>query len=400
MDAWPEGERGRKEPKVLDAALFRTMTLGSVTLPNRIVISPMQQYMAGRDGVARDWHFVHLAKMAVGGAGTVFTEALAIEPEGRVTYHDLGVWSDAHVDGLKRLAEGIAEHGGVPATQLIHAGRKASVAPPYHGFEPLGQTDADERGEEPWPVVSASAIEANPGWPMPRALAQDDIRAVLDRYAEATRRVREAGFRVLDIHGAHGYLIHSFLSPLSNAREDGYGGDLQGRMRFALEVAEAVRSQWPSELPLFYRLSCIDDAEGGWTLDDSVALSRELKARGVDVIDCSSGGLGRRTTPLIIPREPGYQVPFAARIRREAEMPTMAVGLIMDPHHADAIVGSGDADLIAIGREALNNPNWALHAKVALEGIETYEPDWPKPYGWWLYRRAKALEAAKQAKAS
>lgn len=383
----------------MDTALFRPLTLRNVTLPNRITISPMQQYMAGRDGFVRDWHFVHLAKMAVGGAGTVFTEALAIVPEGRVTYHDLGIWSDDHIEGLKRLVGGIADHGAVPATQLIHAGRKASVAPPYHGFEPLSQKDADERGEAPWPVVSASALAANPGWPTPSAMSLDEIKRFLDQVAAATRRARKAGFQVLDMHGAHGYLIHCFLSPLSNEREDEYGGDLQGRMKLALDVADAVRSEWPSDLPFFYRLSCIDDAEGGWTLDDSVELSRAFKSRNVDVIDCSSGGLGRRTTPLIIPREPGYQVPFSDRIRKETGLPTMAVGLIMDPIHANSIVEKGEADLIAIGREALNNPNWGLHARIALEGLDAYEPTWPKPYGWWLVRRAKALEASKQASA-
>ncbi len=381
------------------AALLQELTLRGQTLPNRIVISPMQQYMAGRDGVARDWHFVHLAKLAVGGAGTVFTEALAIDPAARVTYHDLGVWSDDHIEGLKRLAGGIADHGAVPATQLIHAGRKASVSPPYHGFEPLTARDEAERGETPWPVVGPSPLAANPGWPVPRALSGEEIKRLLERFAACTRRARQAGFRVLDMHAAHGYLLHSFLSPLSNQREDGYGGDLAGRMRLALEVAEAVRSEWPAELPFFYRLSCIDDSEGGWTLDDSIVLSRELKLRGVDVIDCSSGGLGRRTTPLIIPREPGYQVPYAARIRKETSLPTMAVGLIMDPLHANAIVELGEADLIAIGREALNNPNWGIQARVALTGIEAYETDWPKSYGWWLYRRAKALEATARAKA-
>ncbi|GAB5467503.1 MAG: NADH:flavin oxidoreductase/NADH oxidase [Rhodospirillales bacterium] len=383
----------------MSAALLQELKLRGQTLPNRIVISPMQQYMAGRDGLVRDWHFVHLAKLAVGGAGTVFTEALAIDPIARVTYHDLGVWSDVHIEGLKRLAGGIADQGALPATQLIHAGRKASVAPPYHGFEPLGARDEAERGEAPWPVVAASALAANPGWPTPKALSLEEIKRLVERFAACTRRVRQAGFLALDMHAAHGYLLHSFLSPLSNERDDAYGGDLAGRMRLALEVADAVRSEWPGDLPFFYRLSCIDDAEGGWTLDDSVVLSRELKAHGVDVIDCSSGGLGRRTTPLIIPREPGYQVPYAARIRREVDIPTMAVGLIMDPHHADAIVAAGDADLIAIGREALNNPNWGIQARVALGGIEAYERDWPKPYGWWLYRRAKALEASARAKA-
>ena len=381
-------------------ALLQPITLRGVTLPNRIVISPMQQYMARDDGHAQDWHFVHLSKMAVGGAGLVFTEALAVEPIARVTHTDLGVWSDAHVEGLKRLAGGIGDNGAVPGTQLIHAGRKASVAPPYHGFEPLSGKDEAERGEAPWPVVAASAVEANPGWPVPRALSRDEIRQILERFALCTRRVRQAGFQVLDMHGAHGYLIHSFLSPLSNFRDDEYGGDLAGRMRFALEAAEAVRSEWPSDKPFFYRLSCVDDAEGGWTLDDSVALSRALAGKGVDVIDCSSGGLGRRTTPLIIPRPPGYQVPYAARIRRDTGIPTMAVGLIMDPQHANSIVEDGDADLVAIGREALNNPNWGLHARVALAGIDSYESSWPKSYGWWLVRRAKALQAYQQAKAN
>ena len=371
--------------------LLEPLTLGSVTLPNRMVVSPMQQYMAGDDGHVRDWHFVHLGKLSVGGFGLVFTEALGISPEGRLTHNDLGVWDEAHVPGLARLAEGIAAAGAVPGAQLNHAGRKGSVAPPFHGFEPLTERDAAERGDAPWPTVSASAVAANPGWPTPAAIDGDGMARVLDGFAAGARRCREAGFQVLDVHGAHGYLIHSFLSPLANFREDDYGGSLENRMRFALEVADAVRSEWPADLPFFYRLSCVDDVEGGWTLDDSVVLARALAKHGVHVIDCSSGGLGRRTTPLIIPREPGYQVPLAERIRREAGVPTMAVGLIMDPVHANAIVASGQADLVAIGREALNNPNWGLHAAVALDGDAAYDDRWPPTYGWWLVRRSKAL---------
>lgn len=380
----------------MSAALLSKFRLGSVELPNRMVVSPMQQYMAKPDGHALDWHLVHLTKMAVGGFGLVFTEALATEPDGRLTYRDLGVWDDEHIPGLTRLAECIAEAGAIPGTQLNHAGRKASVAPPFFGFEPLSEKDGRERGEHPWPVVSASAIEANPGWPTPRALSRDEIKKVLERFALGARRVRKAGFEVLDIHGAHGYLIHGFLSPLSNSRDDEYGGDLSNRMRFALEVADAVRSEWPAEKPLFYRLSCVDGVEGGWELDDTVVLARELAARGVDVIDCSSGGLGRRATPAIIPRQPGFQVPYAARVRREAGVPSMAVGLIMDPHHADSIVAKGEADLVAIGREALFNPNWGLQAAVELEGLDAFETHWPPPYGWWLVRRAKALELTRQ----
>lgn len=359
----------------------------------------MQQYKAGSDGLVRDWHFVHLSKLAVGGFGLVFTEALAIEPEGRLTHRDLGIWDDAQIPGLQRLAAAIAEAGAVPGAQLNHAGRKASVAPPFFGFEPLSEQDGRERGEHPWPVVSASAIEANPGWPTPRALSRDEIARVLERFAAGARRAREAGFEALNVHGAHGYLIHAFLSPLANSREDDYGGSLDNRMRFALEVAEAVRSEWPAGKPIFYRLSCIDGLEGGWELDDSVVLARALAARGVEVIDCSSGGLGRRATPAIIPRQPGFQVPFAARIRREAGVPTMAVGLILDPQQAEAIVARGEADLIAIGREALFNPNWPLQAAVELEGLEAFEERWPPTYGWWLYRRAKALELTRAAAA-
>lgn len=384
----------------MTAPLLTSFDLRGVTLPNRIVISPMQQYMAGEDGLARDWHFVHLSKMATGGAGLVFTEALAIAPEARVTHTDLGIWDEAQVEGLKRLAGAIAEAGAVPGTQLIHAGRKGSVSPPYHGFEPLTQRDLETRGEAPWPTLAPSALAANPGWPVPRALGLDEIEAIVERFALCARRAHAAGFQVLDMHGAHGYLIHSFLSPLSNERDDGYGGDFAGRIRLALEVADAVRSEWPADKPFFYRLSCVDDQEGGWTLDDSVALARALGKHGVDVIDCSSGGLGRRTTPLVIPRKPGYQVPYAERIRAESGLPTMAVGLILDPHHANAIVAEGKADLVAIGREALHNPNWGVQAAVALEGVEAYETRWAKSYGWWLHRRALALEALRQQEAA
>lgn len=246
-------------------------------------------------------------------------------------------------------------------------------------------------------MVSASAIEANPGWPTPKALSRDEIARVLERFAAGARRARKAGFEALNVHGAHGYLIHAFLSPLANSREDDYGGDLGNRMRFALEVAEAVRSEWPAEKPIFYRLSCVDGVEGGWELDDTVVLARELAARGVDVIDCSSGGLGRRATPAIIPRQPGFQVPYAARVRREAGVASMAVGLIMDARHAESIVAGGEADLVAIGREALHNPNWGLQAAVELEGPEAFESRWPPTYGWWLYRRAKSLELTRAA---
>jgi 2,4-dienoyl-CoA reductase-like NADH-dependent reductase (Old Yellow Enzyme family) len=380
------------------AKLFEVFRHRDVELSNRVVISPMQQYAAEPSGLVNDWHFVHLTKMAVGGAGLVFTEALAVEPKARLTHGDLGIWSDDHIPGLSRVAESIRANGAIPGAQLIHAGRKASMSRPWHGYVPLTEDDARERGESPWQTISSTATPANPGWHVPTALDEAGIEEVLGFFEQAARRADRAGFDVLDIHGAHGYLIHCFLSPLANERSDRYGGSLENRMRFAIQVAEAVRRGWPSEKPLYYRLSCVDGIDGGWDLDDSVALARCLKECGVDVIDCSSGGLTQRATPAIIPRAPGFQVPYAARIRRDAEIPTMAVGLITDPFHAEEIVASGDADLIAIGRESLFNPHWAHHAAQALGADPGFE-DWAPQYGWWLYRRERARQAAEDASA-
>lgn len=373
------------------SALFRGLRLRTVELANRIVISPMQQYAAGADGRATEYHYVHLSRLALGGAGLVFTEAKAVEPHGRLTYSDLGAWSDEQIEPMRRLVEGIHDHGSIAGAQILHAGRKASVQRPWDGFEPMSEHDVAQRGEHPWPLVGPSPIPANPGWPVPRELTADEIAGIVERHAAAARRCREAGFDVLGVHGAHGYLIHSFLSPVSNERNDDYGGDLERRMRFALEVAAAVRSEWPAERPLFYRLSCVDDEAHGWNLDQTVVLARALIERGVDVIDCSSRGLGRRTTPAIVPRPDGFQVPYSEHVRAQIGATTMTVGLIMDPHFAEAIVRDGRADLVAVGREALHNPQWPLHAALALEGDDAYERLWPPAAGWWLYRRAKAL---------
>lgn len=376
-------------------ALFTPLTLRGVTLKNRTVISPMQQYAADRDGMPADYHIAHYGRLAMGGAGLVFTEALCTSPQGRLTYSDLGIWDDAHIAPLARIVDNMRELGTIPGAQILHAGRKASVQRPWQGFLPLSDVDIAERGEAPWETVGPSALPANPGWPAPREMTLADIDAALTEHAEGARRCREAGFEVLDIHAAHGYLIHTFLSPISNHRTDGYGGDLPGRMRFALEVAEAVRSEWPEDRPLFYRLSCIDDEPDGWTLDETVTLARELESRGVDVIDCSSRGLGLRGTPVVVPREQGFQVPFAERIKQDTDLATMAVGLIMEPAFAESVVADGRADLIAIGREALNNPNWPLHAAIALIGDEAFESVWPPHFGWWLSKRAKSLAAAR-----
>ncbi len=375
--------------------LFAPLALRGVTLPNRIVISPMQQYMAGDDGAPTGFHRQHYGRLALGGPGLLVTEALAVVPEGRVTRHDLGVWSDDHVPALAGLVEEIARSGAVPGTQLIHAGRKGSVSRPWEGYAPLH----DGGGDRPWTTVAASAVPANPGWHVPVALDADGIARLLEHYAQAARRAADAGFRVLNIHAAHGYLLHSFLSPLANRRDDAWGGDFEGRIRLLLQVVEAVRSQWPGDRPLMVRLSCVDDQPGGWSLDESVALARRLGAAGVDVVDCSSGGLGERTTTRMVRRPEGYQVPYAERIRAEAGVPTMAVGLITTPGFADAAVRDGRADLVAIGREALHDPHWPLRAARAL-GVDDRFERWPPSWGWWLDKRERAARAGVPAEST
>lgn len=377
--------------------LLTPITLRGITLRNRIVVSPMCQYSA-EDGFVTDWHFVHLGKFAQGGAGAVFVEATAVEPRGRITYGDVGIWSDAHAEKLGRIASFIKSQGAVPAMQLAHAGRKASMQRPWHGNGPLNDVD-QKRGETPWPIVAPTAAPMDEGWLTPSALTADDLAKLRDAWRAAVLRTVSAGFEMLELHSAHGYLLHEFLSPLSNQRNDGYGGDRAGRMRFPLEVAETIRGAWPKDRPLFVRISSVDGLDGGWTLDDSVAYARELKARGVDVIDCSSGGLIGSATAARVPRGLGFQVPFADRIRREAEIVTMSVGLIVEPQQAEAVLQAGSADLIAVGREALFDPNWPLHAQYVLTGAASEEPfaGWPHQYGWWLARREPGLRAAKAA---
>jgi 2,4-dienoyl-CoA reductase-like NADH-dependent reductase (Old Yellow Enzyme family) len=371
--------------------LFSPLTLRQVTLPNRVVVSPMQQYVAGDDGLPTDFHLQHYGRLGIGGAGLVFTEALAVAPEGRVTHHDLGIWSDQHAEALRPVVAAIGARGAVPATQLIHAGRKGSVGRPWEGYNPLGEAEA-ARGEPPWQTLAASPVPANPGWHVPEALDENGIARLVEAYAAGARRSAAAGFRVLDIHAAHGYLIHSFLSPLANKRSDRWGGDFEGRIRFLLALTEAVRAAWPADLPLFVRLSCVDDQPDGWTLEDSVALARRLKALGVDVIDCSSGGLAERTTTKMVRRPEGYQVPYAERIRADVDVLTMAVGLITTPEFAEGVVQEGRADLVAIGREALMNPHWPLQAARAL-GHDPGFRNWPPSWGWWLEKRARSAAA-------
>jgi len=375
--------------------LFSPLALRGVTLKNRIVISPMCQYSA-REGMADDWHLVHLGKMATGGAALVFTEAAAVEPQGRITHGDLGIWSDAHIAPLKRITDFIKLNGAVPAIQLAHAGRKASMQRPWQGNGPINDADR-ARGEDAWPIVGPSALAMDAGWLVPHELSVDEIRSVQSRWREAALRALAAGFEVLEMHSAHGYLSHSFLSPLSNRRTDRYGGNLQGRMRFSLELAEQLRAAWPNDKPLFVRISSVDGIEGGWTLEDTVVLAKELAARGVDVVDCSSGGLLGSATAARIKRNPGFQVPFAQRVKHDAGIRSMAVGLILDAHQAEQILQDGQADLIAIGRQSLYNPNWALHAQIAL-GVQGDYGSWPVQYGWWLDKRQHILsDEAKKA---
>ena len=375
----------------MNPLLFAPITLRGLTARNRVVISPMCTYSAA-DGIAQDWHLVHLGKFALGGAGIVFVEATAVEARGRITHGCLGIWSDEHARALGRIAPFLKVHGALPAIQLAHAGRKASIQRPWFGDGPLGAEDA-VRGERPWPIIGPTTEPAATGWLAPHAMTRADIDEVIGAFAAAARRATLAGFEIAELHGAHGYLMHSFLSPLSNTRADGYGGDLAGRMRFPLEVVDAVRAAWPVDRPLFFRISSVDGVGGpGWQIEDSVELARALKARGTDVIDCSSGGISGPVTSAMVPRELGFQVPFAAAVRRESGIATQAVGLILDGAQAEAILQSGAADLVAVAREALVDPFWPHHAARAL-GTEADFGGWPEQYGWWLKRRAKLLAA-------
>jgi 2,4-dienoyl-CoA reductase-like NADH-dependent reductase (Old Yellow Enzyme family) len=369
-------------------ALFTPLTLRGLTLKNRIVISPMCQYSA-QEGAANDWHFAHLARFALGGAALVFTEAAAVERQGRITHGDLGLWNDAQIAPLARIAAFVKAQGAVPAIQLAHAGRKASMQRPWHGNGPMNDSDR-ARGEEVWPIVAPSALPTAPGWLVPHELTLDEIARLKQSWEAAARRALAAGFEVAEVHGAHGYLLHSFLSPISNKRSDHYGGSREGRARLPLELAELVRSIWPADKPVFFRISSIDGAEGGGTIEDSIEFARQLKQRGVDVVDCSSGGIGGSATAAGVKRTLGFQVPFSARIRREAQIATMTVGLIIEPHQAEQILQSGQADLIAIGRQALFNPNWSLHAEIAL-GVDNEFASWPVQSGWWLDKRQRSL---------
>jgi len=332
--------------------LFAPFALRGLQLANRIVVSPMCQY-SSVDGFANDWHYIHLGSRAVGGPALVFTEASAVTPDGRISPQDLGIYDDAHVAGLERIVRFLHSQKCLAGMQLAHAGRKASTTPPWQGSTRI---DAASGG---WQPIGPTHDPFSPTYPVPRAATVEEIRAVVGAFCAAPRRALAAGFDIVEIHAAHGYLIHEFFSPLVNTRTDEYGGSFDNRVRLCLEIVDAVRGVWPERLPLFVRISSTDWKEGGWDVDQAVELARRMLARGVDLVDCSSGGA---VPDVTIPLGPGYQVSFAERIRRDAGIATGAVGLITDPHQADAIIRSGQADCVLLARELLRDPYWPLRA--------------------------------------
>jgi 2,4-dienoyl-CoA reductase-like NADH-dependent reductase (Old Yellow Enzyme family) len=348
------------------SSLFSAFSLRGVEFRNRVFVSPMCQY-SSRDGLPNDWHMVHLGSRAVGGAGLVCVEATGVSPEGRISPGDTGLWSEAHARAFEPVAAFVKSQGARAGIQLAHAGRKASTDVPWRGGKHLSE---DEGG---WQTLAPSAVPFG-DWPAPKEMTREEIEAVVRQFVDSTRLALEAGFEVVELHMAHGYLLHEFLSPLSNRREDEFGGSFENRARFPLLITEAVRAAWPERLPLFARVSATDWAEGGWDVEQSVQFARRLKERGVDLVDCSSGGLmpGAR-----IPVAPGYQVPFAERIRREANVPTGAVGLVNEPEQAEEIIAAGKADVVFLARAELRDPYWPLHAARSLGA----EAPWPVQYG-------------------
>jgi 2,4-dienoyl-CoA reductase-like NADH-dependent reductase (Old Yellow Enzyme family) len=381
----------------MSSLLFSPLELRGVTLRNRIVVSPMLTYRA-QNGHVNDWHLIHYGKFAIGGAGLVFVESTKVDPRGCTTPNDLGLWKDEFIAPLQRIATFLKSHGAVAGIQLGHSGRKARNAVPWDGRGPLASHPGVDHGES-WELIGPSAIAHNAQSAVPHAMTTDEIHTLVEEWGKAAERADRAGFDVLEVHGAHGYLLHQFLCASANQRVDRYGGSLENRMRLAIEVVERVRQSWPEEKPLFFRVSAVDEA--GWAIADSVALAKVLKSCGVDVIDCSSGGMSATRTILEVGSSAnrltrdgnapqyGYQVPYAAQIRTEANIKTMAVGMIIHSDQAEAILSSGAADLVAIAREMLHNPNWPLDAAEKLGASAAYSM-LPDSYGYWLEKRAQA----------
>ncbi len=365
--------------------LFQPYTLRGLELRNRIVVSPMATYSAV-DGFATDWHVQHIGKLAAGGAGLVFVEQSSVNMQGRITHGCLGIWQDEHVAGLRRLATLIRDLGAASAIQIAHSGRKGASQRPWEGGGPLGAADVEARGEGPWPICAPSAIPFDSGCQVPEEMSLEAIEQVVEDYRAAFIRARDAGFDACELHCAHGYLMHSFLSPLGNQRTDSYGGDREGRMKLPLRIAAIMREVWPDHLPCLVRVSSVDGVGVGWQLEDSIAFARELKKLGIDMIDCSSGGFKLPAENNLVARTTGFQLPFSEQIRHEAGLPTIGVGLIRTGEQAAVALQDGRADLIALGRELLWNPNWPMQLATAHDEANGWKL-MPQQYGWWLRRR-------------
>ena len=377
----------------MEPLLFSPLTVRGLTLRNRIVLSPMLTYSA-TNGYTNDTHLAHLAKFAVGGAGLVFVESTKIDPRGCSTPRDLGLWKDEFIPGMRRIVDLVKGYGAACAIQLGHSGRKARRSVPWEGRVPLASYPGVDHGE-PWELIAPSAIAHSEHYQPPRAMTHADIAELVEAWSQGARRAEEAGFDVLEIHGAHGYLIHQFLSAAANRRNDQYGGSLENRLRFAVEVVRGVRRFWPQHKPLFLRVSAVDEI--GWRIEDSVALARTLHEHGVDVIDCSAGGMSD-TAPSSNPVAYGYQVKYASAIRKDSGVMTMAVGMIVHGDQAEAILQAGEADLVALGREYLVNPNWPLDAALKL-GVSTPYSQLPPVYGYYLERRKRSYSELRHSTA-
>jgi 2,4-dienoyl-CoA reductase-like NADH-dependent reductase (Old Yellow Enzyme family) len=370
--------------------LFQPLRIRGLTLKNRLVVPPMVHYRCDPGNTCGTFHTVHLGRYALGGFGLVFVEATAVEEIGLINEHDLGIWNDRQVESFKPLIAFMKRQGTAIGMQLAHGGRKSSSQTAMKGMGPLTEENL-KSGAKIWQPVGPTPEPVAKGWLTPRQLTTAECKAMVGTWAAAARRAVDAGFDVIEIHAAHGYLLASFLSPVSNTRNDAYGGDRAGRMRLPLEIVEAVRREVPASMPLFVRVSAVDGTQEGWNIDDTVAFARELKVRGVDVIDCSSGGISGSATAAQVQRSLGFQVPYAERVRKEADVPTMAVGIILEAQQAEAILQKRQADLIAIGRQSQFNPNIAHHWAHEL-GINGRFEDWTPEYGWWLEKRIRTLE--------
>ncbi|MEM7067385.1 MAG: NADH:flavin oxidoreductase/NADH oxidase [Pseudomonadota bacterium] len=372
------------------AQLFTPFSLRDITFKNRIAVSPMSQYRA-KDGYANQWHLVHLGRFALGGAGLVFAEATAVERDGRRTHGDLGLWEDGQVEKLSEIANFIESEGSIPGIQLGHAGRKASERRPWHNETPLDEEDLTERGEAPWTSIAPSPIPYADGWPAPQEMGDTDIYRVIQSFGDAARRSLEAGFKIIEVYAAHGFLVHQFLSPISNQRTDRWGGTLENRIRFAVEVAKSIRANWSDNLPLTFRLSATDWLDGGLEIAEAIEISAALKEAGVDLIDCSTGGIGGKERPRRMALEQGFQVPFAAEIREKAGISTMGVGFLWDAAVCEQMISEGNVDMIALARELLDDPNWPHHAARELGLNQDHELE-PVEAGWWLMKRDRVVK--------